>query len=56
VESKSVYRLPRSRAYATEVIAKQGQGLRVRSFYQSKEDIVEYGDLAWVEAMDVSHK
>jgi hypothetical protein len=56
VERQPADRLPWNSTCPTQVVAKQSQGLRIRPLYQSKENIVEYGDLGFAEAMRVSQK
>ncbi|HEX7564045.1 MAG TPA: hypothetical protein VF396_12465 [Bradyrhizobium sp.] len=56
VERKPADRLPWNCACPTQLVAEQSQGLRLRPLHQSKENIVEYGDLGFIEAMSISQK
>jgi hypothetical protein len=56
VERKLAYGPPRSCAYPGQIIAEKSQGLRVRPLHQPKENVVEYRDLAFVEAIGISQK
>jgi hypothetical protein len=43
-------------AALTPDLAEKSQGIYVRPFHQPKENVVEYRDLAFVEAVGVSQK
>jgi hypothetical protein len=56
VERQLADGLPWSRAYPGQIVAEKSQGIYVRPFHQPKENVVEYRDLAFVEAVGVSQK
>jgi hypothetical protein len=56
MERKLAYSLPRSHGYPRQIVAEKNESLRVCPLYQLKENVVEYRDLHFVQAMCVSQK